>query len=318
MLLGLGERHEYVECGGCGTLQIRRIPADPSRYYGPGYYSFTTPYRPPAMRRWLKRRLAAHVLGHFDPVGRLIAAARPLPRELEWVRRAGVGLDAAILDVGAGSGQLLLTLRDYGFVRLLGVDPLLDAGVTCEDGVKVLRKGLDEVEGTFDLVMFHHSFEHLADPAAALAAARDRLSPDGCVLIRTPIAAESWRTYGASWVELDAPRHLHVFTVEGMRMLARRQRMAVVDIAYDTTAFELWGSEQYARNIPLRRTSRLGSGRNLFTAEEWKRFEARARELNESGLAGRGAFWLRRADDHPGGERAAADSGKAGPSSHER
>ena len=298
MAFGTGERFDYVECGRCGTLQIARFPDDLARHYGGGYYSFAPPYRSPPLRRWLKRRLAAHVLGRRDPVGRLVAAVRPVPRELEWVRRAGVDDDAAILDVGAGSGQLLVTLRELGFRRLLGIDPFVDREVAVGGGIRVLRRRIEDVEGRFDLVMFHHSFEHRADPAAARAAARDRLSAGGCVLIRTPIAAESWRAYGPHWVELDAPRHLHVFTREGIGALARRARLEVFDVAFDTTAFELWGSEQYARGIPLRRgASGLASGRDLFTAAEWERFAARARELNESGGAGRGAFWLRPTGD---------------------
>lgn len=294
MAVGLREEFTYVECGGCGTLQIRDVPADLARFYGGGYYSFEPPYRAPLPRRWLKRRLAAHLLGGRDPIGRLVAARRRPPRELEWVRRAGLGRDAAILDVGAGRGQLVLTLRDCGFERVLGIDPFLAEDLADPRGVRVHRRSIDDVEGRFDLVMFHHSFEHLADPAAALAAARDRLEPGGCVLIRTPIAAESWQVYGPCWVELDAPRHLHVLTATGLEELARRQGLRVVDRAWDTTSFELSGSERYRRDIALAERRPTD-----FTPRERQRFAVRARELNTSGRAGRGAFWLRRADEAP-------------------
>lgn len=292
MILGLRDEFEYLECGQCGILQIVEVPADLERFYGPGYYSFSAPHRVPNPRRWLKRRLAAHLLGHRSLVGRILAAYLAAPKEVEWVRRAGLDLDAEILDVGAGRGQVLLRLRDLGFERLLGIDPFLAEDLAYAGGVRVLKRTLEEVEGRFDLVMFQHSLEHVPDPAATLVAARDRLEPGGCILIRTPIASESWKIYGRDWVELDAPRHLHVFTEKGLGTLARRLGLRLIQVSYDTTSFELSGSELYARNIPM--CDRL---QNAFTAEELRGFNVRAHELNQSGCAGRAAFWLRADSD---------------------
>jgi SAM-dependent methyltransferase len=296
MMLGLRQQFEYLECDRCGALQIRDIPADLAPYYAPPYYSFE-PARPaPALRRWLRRRLADHALGKGDPVGALLARLRGVPDVLRGIRAAGLDRDNRLLDIGAGEGQTLLTLRDYGFRRLLGVDPYIRADLSHENGIQVLRAGIDDVTGSFDLVMFHHSFEHVSDPAGALAAARQRLTPRGRVLIRMPVAAESWRRYGPDWVELDAPRHLHVHTVESLQLLARRAGLALTDVRWETTAFELWGSEQYRRDIPLsdpRSHFAFAGGRGeVFSRREMRRFAARARALNRAGTAGRAAFWL--------------------------
>jgi hypothetical protein len=40
------------------------------------------------------------------------------------------------------------------------------------------------------------------------------------MVLEVPVPGNSWRTYGVNWVGLDAPRHLHIVTPEGMRRLA--------------------------------------------------------------------------------------------------
>ena len=294
MMLGLGDAFEYVECAACGSLVLRDVPADLGAYYAPPYYSFGPPHRSRAWKRWLKRRIGRHRLRGGDPLGALLARLRGTPPEVRWIARAGLGIDAVVLDVGAGNGQLLLALHEYGISRLHGVDPFLPADVVHPEGIRVAAAGIGAATGPFDLVMFHHSLEHAPDPVDQLTMARQRLTPAGRVLVRVPLAAASWREYGAHWVELDAPRHLHVPTARGMERLAERAGLRVVDREYDTSAFELWGSEQYRRGIPLAAPESHGYGGrgDVFTAAEMRAFADRAAALNRSGEAGRAAFWL--------------------------
>jgi 2-polyprenyl-3-methyl-5-hydroxy-6-metoxy-1,4-benzoquinol methylase len=294
MMLGLRDRFEYLECGGCRALQIRHIPADLSPYYAPPYYSFQRPSPSTPLRRRLSRRLAHHALHGFDPIGALMALRSGDTSILRGIRDAGLDRGARILDVGAGSGQTLFTFHDYGFRHLMGVDPFLDADLRYENGVVVLKAGLNDVDGAFDLMMFHHSFEHVPDPAATLAAARDRLRPGGHVLVRTPVAAESWRRYGPDWVELDAPRHLHVHTEASMRVLAHQSGFDLTAVRYEAWPAELWASEQYRQGIPLTdpRSHAPGGKGQVFGRREMRRFAARARALRRAGASGRAAFWL--------------------------
>jgi hypothetical protein len=109
-----------------------------------------------------------------------------------------------------------------------------------------------------------------------------------------PVAAASWAEYGADWVELDAPRHLHVHTEESLQVLALGAGLEQRRVGWETDAFELWGSEQYRRDIPLSDPGSHfpgGEGR-VFGRREMRAFRRRAVELNRSGTAGRAAFWL--------------------------
>lgn len=293
MMMGTREVFRYAECGRCGSLQIAVIPEDLARHYGSGYYSFGEPFRSPLPRRWAKRAVAAGLMRPGSLPARALERLLGVPPPLHWVRTVGLGLDARILDVGSGAGETLVTLAEYGFRSLTGIDPFLPQSYEPVPRVRVLKAGLGDVQESYDLVMFHHSFEHLVDPLEALRAARARLRPGGTVLIRMPVVGDSWRRYGADWVELDPPRHLHVLSKRGMVIAADHAGLEVRRVEYDTTGLELWGSEQYQRGVPLTDPrSHLGGHGDVFSEDEMREFEAQARHLNRTGGAGRAVFWL--------------------------
>src|SRR5690606_33635750 len=78
-------------------------------------------------------------------------------------RGGGLRLGSRVLAVGCGEGRLLHRMASWGFMSLPGVDPFVAADTEHPDGVRILRRGLDAVRETYDLVMLHHSFEHMPD-----------------------------------------------------------------------------------------------------------------------------------------------------------
>jgi SAM-dependent methyltransferase len=296
MMFGSRERFTYVECAGCGCLQIARVPDDLSRHYPEGYYSFAG-HRPHRLKRHLKAARARQALGRTSLLGWVTVRLWGMPELASWLRPLHLDPDAAILDVGCGSGDLLLELSDLGFRRLTGVDPFIAHDLHYEEGVSVLRRPISEVEGSFDLVMFHHAFEHVANPGETLQEAARLLRPGGIALIRIPVAGTyAWRTYGADWVQLDAPRHLFLHTEDSMARLARDAGLTIDEIVYDSSAFQFWGSEQYRRDVPLadERSHARDPKNSLFSREQIRQFEVRARELNAAGDGDQACFFLRR------------------------
>lgn len=297
MMYGTREVFEYSECGNCLSLFINRIPADLGKYYADGYYSFARDAGgsgrvDPAgfSRQWLKTRWIRHALGFRNTAGSLITRLKGKPEIAKWMEPCGMQLSDRILDVGCGAGMLLSQLEEIGFRNLTGIDPFLDADH--EKGLVRLRKcHIEQVNEEFDLIMMHHSLEHMADPATAIAGARRLLSGNGKIVVRIPLAQSAvHKEYGTSWVEWDAPRHLFIPSEMGMTILAEKAGLTVEHISHDGNAFQFVGSELYLKDIPLTREG----GEKLFSRSRLRDFAARASALNDEKRGGRAIFILRK------------------------
>jgi len=293
MMYGSRERFDYLECPRCGSLYLKDIPRDMGRFYPRGYYSFA-----PKRHAAPMARLAAHalVLMRRIPVLRMPAALAVDLNAFAWIERVvDLPRSSRILDVGCGRGMNLLLLAGLGFTDLTGIDPYLPDHVRAGGSVVLKKTDLQGLEGTFDVVMFHHSLEHVPDPVAALAELERIVAPGGRVLVRMPVAQSfAWRTYGVDWVQLDAPRHVCVFSEKGFREMAERHGFRVEEVLYDSGAFQFWGSEQYCRDIPLNdaRSYRVNPGRSPFGRRDMARFRKRAGELNALGDGDQACFLL--------------------------
>ena len=298
-MFGTREEFEYLECARCGCLQIAGIPADLSKYYPrDSYYS----YKPPRRKRYpdwllrLRHERTRYFLGEFSVAGALLGMLSKRAEHFDWFRQARVSLDSRILDVGCGAGALLLKLQREGFRSLLGADPFIRDDIDYGNGVRILKRGVGELEGQFDFVMLHHSFEHLPDPAAALAALARTVAPGGALLIRIPVSDCYARAkYGLNWVAWDAPRHLHLHTVRSMNLLAAGAGMEISGLVYDSTGQQLSSSELYLRGVPYVEHGRYrpGNGPNAFSQQEWDGFQKKAAELNRKRKGDNACFYLR-------------------------
>ncbi len=299
-MFGSGEVFEYLECGRCGCLQIAEVPEDLARHYpSKGYYS----YKPPKLKqypRWvlrLRRERTRHFLGEASAVGALLAWLSKRSEHFDWYRGRGVTLDSRILDIGCGAGGLLLKLQREGFRSLLGADPFIEAEIDYGNGVRVLKRGIDELDGSFDFVMLHHSFEHMRDPAGTLAQLGRTVAPGGTLLLRIPVAdCYARRKYGVHWAGWDAPRHLYLHTVKSMHVLASASGFEILDVAYDSWYQQFVSSELYLRGVPYAQHGRYrpGHGPGAFSREQWEEFEMRSAELNRERQGDTACFYLRR------------------------
>lgn len=292
MMLGTRESFEYARCDACASLWLVDPPEDMGEYYPSGYYSMapTAKLRPrplPAAVANLAMRLPA-------TVGQTLGSLKYSPRFLSWFAATGVRTSNRIGDIGSGAGEILRLLEAYGFEDLWGFDPFLDQ--ESHDGaVQLRRASLKDVPDGFDVLMAHHSLEHMSDPVAALCEMRDRTVQGGVIVIRIPVSDTfADRTYGGDWVQLDAPRHLVVPSERGFLTAVERAGMTVARSFYDSYGLQFWGSEQYRKDISLRDPSSVASGsEEVFSARDVRRFDARARRLNRARDGDQAVFVLR-------------------------
>jgi SAM-dependent methyltransferase len=300
MMFGWREEFEYLECGRCGCLQIGAIPVDLAKYYPrDGYYSYKEPRqkRYPGWLLKLRHERTRYFLGEFSVGGALLGAISKRPEHFDWLR-GRASLDSRILDIGCGAGALLLKLQREGFRSLLGADPLIEADIDYGNGVRVLKRGAEAIEGKYDFIMLHHSFEHMPDPAASLRSIARVLASGGTLLIRVPVSdCQARRHYGTRWYQWDAPRHLYLHTRKSMQVLAAGASMEITGVVHDSSGRQFSSSELYVRGVPYVEHGkyRPGNGPDSFSQREWDAFQAQAVELNRKGEGDSACFYLRAA-----------------------
>jgi SAM-dependent methyltransferase len=209
-----------VECAGCGLLRLDpQPPSEELGQYYPANYWFAPDSSTASRLEEMYRRLVLSDHVRF--------AARAIRDS---------GARGPLLDAGCGGGLFLGMMRERGF-RVLGLDYSRDAAA-----IAWRRQHSPAVCATLDhapfkpaslgaITMFH-VLEHLYDPQAYLAAARELLEPDGRLIVQVPNAS-SWqfRLLGGAWNGIDVPRHLfdyrardveELLGLSGFRVLRRK------------------------------------------------------------------------------------------------
>lgn len=124
-----------------------------------------------------------------------------------------------------------LRMRELGW-KVCGVEPDPEAARRArQHGLEVYQALVEEAElplAAFDAVTMNHVIEHVVDPLAALRACARVLQPDGRLVAVTP----NWhsllhRRFGASWMHLDPPRHLWLFTPQSLAACAQQAGLRV-------------------------------------------------------------------------------------------
>ncbi len=305
MMFGLGESFEYVVCPTCASLRIAAFPDDVADYYSTKYYSFDIDPEDVLGRPGVRQAVTA--VGRSILMGRGVvgdafdrlsdARVRALVSKYRSVTVAGLskGLETRVLDVGTGAGVLPYLLVLAGLRDVVGTDPFAERDRTFDNGARLLKRDLADVEGQFDLVMLHHSLEHVPDPLDTLRQVRKLVAPDGRVLVRIPtVSSQAYDDYGRHWFQLDPPRHFTLFSRDGMSRIASEAGFDVLKVVDDSTAVQFWASAQNQLGIPFASAqSRLvDPKRSPFSNRQVRTWEREAGGLNARGRGDQAAWVL--------------------------
>ncbi len=239
------------QCTNCASAYLDPRPTEASigRAYET-YYTHNTALKKEqpdqlGRLRLFRRALANSYLNdrygtQYQPVSRFgpfLAGIIPSQRQVldvqfRWLPKPKTG--QRLLDVGFGSGTFLHHALDAGW-HIEGVDQDQVAVANAkEQGLNVRRGGIEVYCGQheiFDVITISHVIEHVHDPAEVLKQAYTLLKPGGTLYLDTPnIHSLGAKIFGANWRGIESPRHLTLFSMDGVQMLFKQ--CGFVDIKF--------------------------------------------------------------------------------------
>jgi 2-polyprenyl-3-methyl-5-hydroxy-6-metoxy-1,4-benzoquinol methylase len=142
---------------------------------------------------------------------------------------------ARVLDIGCGSGELLVRLASLGATQLDGIDFSARAvALAANNGLTVFRGLFTEFEAaneTYDVIFMNNYLEHTVDPTAEVEKALRLLRPGGFLVGEVPNYRSVGRWIaGRFWGGNHAPRHTFQFepkTLEGLLQRGGFERVQV-------------------------------------------------------------------------------------------
>jgi len=287
-MYGLGEIFQYGQCTTCGCLQLLNIPDNLSEYYPKAYHGNISPSLKrnwKTIRRGLKRKLILEHPNWLSPLIKVCLSSIPL----FWTyRKLGMQTKHKVLDVGSGYGGNTLEIQSAGIKQAIGVDLFIEQDIWVGDKLLVKKGTIDDLHDSYDIILFHHSLEHMPDQINTLKKSRALLHEGGKILVRIPtVSSQAYLEYKEKWYQLDAPRHLFLHSHESFRRLAEAANLIILDKWCDSSELQFITSEQYRRGISSfdPKSYTINKRTPIFTPQEIREFKHKANLANQS-LAG--------------------------------
>jgi len=204
----LGRGNRLRRCVACETISAPDY-VDPAEVYVDGYMfgqagRFGVDVRHPTYQRYL---------------------ARVADRRIGMIERATGRRRGSLLDVGSGTGEVLVAARERGW-RVQGVEPERTGAQMARDrGLEVTVSSLEASglpERSFDVVSAFHVLEHLPDSRSFLRTLARWARPGGAVVVEVP----NWRSVQRrrlrqDWLNLRPGEHLVHFTPQTLAATLR-------------------------------------------------------------------------------------------------
>ena len=214
----LDQWFDFYRCKHCQVLFIEPMLHDRlDQIYPPNYYSFVS----------APKTFAARIKERIDQ------------RTFQWALKSVAGDNLSVLDVGGGTGWLLNIIRQADSrvtnTCVIDIDPEAETAARKAGHDYFLGRIEDFPEQkTFDIILMLNLIEHVADPRAVLHKARQLLTPQGRLFIKTPnfdaMDARIFRNH--SWGGYHTPRHFVLFCRESFMQLCSDCDLDVVGFSY--------------------------------------------------------------------------------------
>lgn len=142
-----------------------------------------------------------------------------------------LGRKGALLDIGAGTGDFLVTAKSAGWA-VAGYEPNSKARSIAEGKGISFAASIEAIaDNTYDMVTMWHVLEHVPDVEKQIAQLKRIVKHDGVIIIAVPnYKSFDAQHYGTYWAAYDVPRHLWHFSATAIKRIFGAQGLQVVEI----------------------------------------------------------------------------------------
>ena len=298
MMFGFKDEFKYFECEECGCFQIENIPLNMEKFYPKDYYAYKQQNQTVIKPNYFKALQFDQISGHHKSILGLIASFKYKSAQYNWFKNLKIAKETAkVLDIGCGEGQLLKSLYKAGFKNLTGVDPYIEKDISYNSNLNIFKKEIFDLTDNFDLIMLHHSLEHMPNQQDVIKVLSEILSKDGKLLIRIPIMSQPlFEKYGVDLVSLDPPRHFFIHTIKSITLLLAKYGLIIYKTEYDAEITEFVASEQYKKGISMNSAESYFTDPKLnsISKKEKEGYEYSINKLNAEGKSSTAIFYIQK------------------------
>ena len=153
-----------------------------------------------------------------------------------------------LLDIGAGTGDFLLTAKQNGW-ETIGVEPSEKAkGIANGKGIKFSDSTQDLESHSFDVITMWHVLEHVPNLEIQIKELKRLVKPNGTIIIAVPnFKSYDANYYGEFWAAYDVPIHFWHFSKKAIQLLFEKENIKlekVLPMKFDSFYVSLL-SEKY-------------------------------------------------------------------------
>jgi len=136
-----------------------------------------------------------------------------------------------LLDIGAGTGDFLLTAKDNGW-STIGVEPSEKAkAIAIQKGIEFVAATQELESHSFDVITMWHVLEHVPNLENQIAELKRLVKPNGTIIIAVPnFKSYDAKHYGKFWAAYDVPIHFWHFSKTAIKLLFEKENIKLEKI----------------------------------------------------------------------------------------